>query len=459
MKVAILNGSPKGDLSVTLQYVNFIAKIFPQHSYQTYDVAQQINKLARDEKAFAALMEEIRAADAVIWSFPVYTFLIPSQYKRFIELIFDRNAKKHFKNKYTVTLSTSLRFFDHTAHNYLQGICDDLDMKFWGAYSADMQDLLDEAQREKLLIFAEDFFMAVQDKRPTRKAYQPLVHSRFIYKPGAVVKKVDNRGKRILILTDLQNEKTNLGRMIERIRQTFTAGTEVINLNDIDIKGGCLGCVQCGFDNKCIYLGKDGFIDFYEKSYRTADAVIFAPTLKDRYHSWKWKQLYDRGFYNGHTPTLKGKQVMYIISGPLSQLPNLHQMIVASSEMGRTNLVGVVTDESEDSKAIDALLQSGAERTMWFDERKYVKPPSFLYVGGHKIFRDMVWGGARFVFQADYNYYRKNKMFDFPQRDKKAIAFNKKMLDLMKDPAMKEEIRKMLKKEMIRPHQKVVATK
>jgi len=95
---------------------------------------------------------------------------------------------------------------------------------------------------------------------------------------------------------------------------------------------------------------------------------------------------------------------------------------------------------------------------MWFDERKYVRPPSFLYVGGHKIFRDLVWS-ARSVFQADYRYYKKNKMFDFPQRDKRANAFNKMMTSLMKDPAAKEEIRKMMKKEQVRPHLKVVATK
>jgi hypothetical protein len=142
----------------------------------------------------------------------------------------------------------------------------------------------------------------------------------------------------------------------------------------------------------------------------------------------------------------------------LRQLPNLRQMIAASSEMGRTNLVNIVTDESEDSKLIDAVLQSSAERMMWFDERKYVRPPSFLYVGGHKIFRDLVWS-MRSIFQADYKYYRKNKMFDFPQKDKRANAFNKMMLSLMKDPAAKEEIRKMMKKEAVRPHLKVVATK
>ncbi|MBN1614114.1 MAG: flavodoxin family protein, partial [Deltaproteobacteria bacterium] len=329
---------------------------------------------------------------------------------------------------------------------------------FWASYSADMQDLLDEVQREKLLVFAEDFFQAVQNKAPTVKVHEPLVWSRFVYEPGAVRRKVDHRGKRILVLTDLQEAKTNLGRMIDRFRSTFTGGVEVANINDIEIKGGCLGCAQCGFDNKCIYLGKDGFIDFNEKIFRTADAVVFAPVIKDRYYSWKWKQFMDRGFYNGHTPGLKGKQVLYILSGPLRQLPNVRQMIVASSEIGRTNLVDIVTDESEDSKIIDALIQNGAERMMWLDERKFTRPPSFLYEGGHKIFRDLVWS-TRSLFQADYRYYKRNKMFDFPQKDKRAKAFNKMMASLMKDPAAKEELRKVLKKEQVRPHLKVVATK
>jgi len=458
MKVTVLSGSPKGDLSVTLQYVNFLAKKFPQHLFQIHHIGEQIHKIAKDEKTFQKIMDDVQASDAIIWSFPIYAFLIPSQYKRFIELIFERRAKKYFKNKYTITLSTSLRFFDHTAHNYLQGICDDLDMRFWASYSASMRDLLDEAQREKLLVFAEGFFLAIQNKAPTVKVYAPLVQSSFTYEPGAVRKKVDPHGMRILILTDIVDSKTNLGRMIDRFQDSFTGNVDVANINDIEIKGGCLGCAQCGFDNKCIYLGKDAFIDFNERRFRTADAVVFAPVIKDRYFSWRWKQFFDRGFYNGHTPGLKGKQALYLLSGPLRQLPNLRQIIVAASEMGRTNLVNIITDEPADAKVIDALIQSGAERMMWLAERKFTNPPTFLYEGGHKIFRDLVWS-MRAIFQADFRYYKKNKMFDFPQKDKQAKAFNKMMIPLMKDPATKEAIRKMLKKGQVSAQMEIVATK
>ena len=33
MKIIVLNGSPKGELSVTMQYVAYLAKLYPQHEF------------------------------------------------------------------------------------------------------------------------------------------------------------------------------------------------------------------------------------------------------------------------------------------------------------------------------------------------------------------------------------------------------------------------------------------
>ena len=41
-----------------------------------------------------------------------------SNYKRFIELIFERHQEQVFAGKYTASLSTSIHFYDHTTHNY-----------------------------------------------------------------------------------------------------------------------------------------------------------------------------------------------------------------------------------------------------------------------------------------------------------------------------------------------------
>src|SRR4030043_33838 len=129
MQIAVLSGSPKGELSVTLQYVRLIQKKFPQHELKVINVSHDIQKIEKDEKLFGKIIDDIINADGVLWAFPLYFLLVPSQYKRFIELIRERAAQSAFKGKYTAVLSTSIHFYDHTANNYMRAICDDLDMR------------------------------------------------------------------------------------------------------------------------------------------------------------------------------------------------------------------------------------------------------------------------------------------------------------------------------------------
>ncbi len=51
MKIVVLNGSPKGDLSITLQYVLLIRKKSPEHQFKIFNIAQEIRKLEKDESS------------------------------------------------------------------------------------------------------------------------------------------------------------------------------------------------------------------------------------------------------------------------------------------------------------------------------------------------------------------------------------------------------------------------
>jgi len=460
MKIAVLNGSPKGDLSVTMQYVHFIQKKFPQHDLKIFNIAQQIRKIEKDEKAFQEIIDEVKSSQAVLWAFPLYVFLVSSQYKRFIELISEKRVKEAFQNRYAAVLTTSIHFFDHTAHNYMRAICDDLDMKYVGAFSADMHDLLEEKEREKLTLFAGNFLESVEKGMLTSKSFGPLTYRKFDYVPGNSEEKIDAKGKKIIILTDAENDQTHLLRMIDKFRKSFSDHIEMINLNNLDIKGGCLGCIRCGHDNTCIYQGKDEFVQFYNTKLKAADVLIFAGMIRDRYLSSKWKQFFDRAFFNTHTPSLAGKQIGLIISGPLSQIPNLRQILEAYTEWQQANLVDFITDEHGDSAEIDALLQSFAGRLIQLAEERYIKPATFLGVGGVKIFRDDVWGRLRFPFQADHIFYKKHGIYDFPQKDYKARIINRILILLTKVPSMRKEIyTNRMKAEMIKPFQKILEKK
>ena len=458
MKITVLNGSPKGDLSVTLQYVNFIQKKFPQHTLQVFNISHQIKKIEKDQAFFQEIISAIELSDGILWSFPLYVFLVPSQYKKFIELIFERGLKTVFQHKYTAVLTTSIHFFDHAAHNYVHAICDDLEMKYVGSFSADMYDLLQEENREKLILFAQDFFNSIEKAVITTKNFKPLTTvTKLDYLPAPVEKQFNSNGKKIIVLTDIQNQHSNLQRMIERLKNLFVDEIEVVNLYDLDIKGGCLGCLRCGCDNICAYQDLDEFVTFYNTKLKAADIIIFAGTIKDRYLSWKWKEFFDRGFFNTHTPSLIGKQIGFLISGPLSQIPNLQQILEAYTEWQQANLVDIITDEYPDSVTLDKLLENFATRLVEFSEKNYIKPATFLGIAGMKIFRDDMWGRLRFPFLADHRFYQNHGVYNFPQKDYPTRIKNAIFELLTKIPSIRKEIyTKKIKTGMLEPLQKVV---
>ena len=307
-----------------------------------------------------------------------------------------------------------------------------------------------------MLLFAEDFFEAIESRIVTTKTYKPLSYSDFEYIPGDAKDKIDIGNKKVTVITDSDDIQTNLGRMIDRFRKSFSNEVEVINLNNLNIKGACLGCCQCGLDNICIYQDQDEYIEFYNSKVKTPDILIFAGNIQDRYLSSMWKLFFDRSFFNGHSPSLMGKQMGFILSGPLRQIPNLRQILESHIGLQPANLVDFITDENEDSAQIDALLENFAKRLVRLSDKGYVKPDNFLVIGGRKVFRDDIWGRLRFVFQADYRFYKEHGMYDFPQKDFKVRIRNSMMMLLTRIPRFKKEFIKKLKGEMIKPHQKIL---
>ena len=339
----------------------------------------------------------------------------------------------------------------------MNAICDDLEMRYLGSFSAAMYDLMSRKGREKWILFASEFFDGIQNRVPTAKKYAPILYRPLDYIPGLPAQKVSIQGKKVLILSDLKEPSTNLGRMIERFKNSYIEKVKVINLHEIDIKGGCLGCIQCGYDYQCSYGNQDKFVQFYKDQVKTADILLFAGSIQDRYLSSRWKMFLDRSFFHTHTPSLIEKQVGFIISGPLKQIPNLRQIFEAYTEWQQANLVDIITDEEEDSKALDARLQHLAERSIHFAEKNYIKPKTFLSVGGMKIFRDDVWGKLRFPFLADHRFYKEHHFYDFPHRKYKARIINAIFILLSNIPSMRKEIyRKRMKEEMVKPFQKIL---
>ena len=84
MKIAVINGSPKGKYSITLQTVEYLMRKFSDHEFEIINAGQTIKALERDFRKAGQILAD---SDAVLFSYPVYTFLAPSQLHRFIELV------------------------------------------------------------------------------------------------------------------------------------------------------------------------------------------------------------------------------------------------------------------------------------------------------------------------------------------------------------------------------------
>ena len=107
MKICVLNGSPKGKYSVTLQTLLFLEKKFKEHEFEVVNISQQIRVIEKDITSVASKLLE---SDLIVFSYPIYTFIAPSQLHYFISLM--KKSKIDFSEKYVTQITTSKHFYD-----------------------------------------------------------------------------------------------------------------------------------------------------------------------------------------------------------------------------------------------------------------------------------------------------------------------------------------------------------
>ena len=411
MNFAIINGSPKGNFSITLQSVLYLQKKFPEHQYNILNVGQSIKAL---EKDFSKAKEIIEKSDVILFSYPVYTFLAPSQLHKFIELL--KINKINLKGKIATQITTSKHFYDITAHKYIQENAQDLELNYIRGLSADMEDLLTEKGQKDLEKCFERLLWSINEK-----IYEP---QSFFYSQNQLEQATvpteevfnQDKSKDIVIITDCSTEEnsetdSNLQKMILRFQKKFNYATRIVNLKDFPFSGGCLGCFRCAVSEKCVH--KDGFDTFLRENIQKADGIIYAFSIKDHSMGPIFKMYDDRNFCNGHRTVTVGMPVGYIVSGNYSFENNLKTVIEARAETGGNFLCAVATDEKNTDEQIDNLAKS-FEFAL---NTHHTTPQNFWGVGGMKIFRDLIYQ-MRGMMRADHKFYKKQGIYDFPQKKK-----------------------------------------
>ncbi len=442
MKILVVNGSPKGKNSVTLQTVNYLQILHPEHVFEMLHAGQIIKKL---EKDFSAAVEAVQQADMLLFSYPVYTFIAPSQLHRFIELL--KAANLDLSEKYATQLSTSKHFYDTTAHQYIEDNCSDLGICYIPGLSADMDDLTVKKGQQQ----ADDWFCHViwsvgkgiyRTIRAVPSGYIPATvtvpESSTEEKPGDIV-----------IVADIQEGDNQLQSMVDRFRNVCPRKTRVVNIRQYPFRGGCLGCFNCAVSGKCIYT--DGFDEYLRNQIQTAQAIVYAFTVQDHSMGSRFKMYDDRQFCNGHRTVTIGMPIGYLVSGDYGAEINLQNIIQARAQVGSNYLAYVATDEHDPDAAINTLCME----LDYALEHKYLPPQNFYGIGGMKVFRDLIWL-MQGMMKADHKFYKAHGQYDFPQKQWPRMLAMYAVGALLSSEKLKAKAGSSMTDGMLMPYNKVL---
>ncbi|MBQ4059302.1 MAG: NAD(P)H-dependent oxidoreductase [Lachnospiraceae bacterium] len=444
MNVLVLNGSPKGDYSITLQTVLYLEKINPQKTFTILNVGQRIKALESD---FTPAMEAIKNADVLLFAYPVYTFIAPCQLHRFIELMKEHNVP--VEGKFVTQITTSKHFYDVTAHRYIQDNCQDMHMKFVHGLSADMEDLTTEQGQKEARNFWRHFCWCVKnDYYETSYSKTIIPANKPVSIPTQSAKQLDCNDE-VVIVTDCTPTDTSLNDMIARFQAKLPLKSRIVNISEYPFIGGCLGCFNCATDGVCIY--KDGFDSFLRDKIQTAQTIVYAFTIKDHSMGSRFKMYDDRQFCNGHRTVTMGMPVGYLVSGNLSEEENLRTIIDARAQVGGNILAGVATDEFDPDKDIDKLAAS----VVYALQNKNLQPQNFYGIGGMKIFRDLIYQ-MRGMMKADHQFYKEHGQYDFPQKEIGTVLKMYLIGALISSPKVKSKMGNKMNEGMIAPYRKVI---
>ena len=442
MRILVINGSPKGKHSITLQTTNYLQLLHPEHEFEILHAGQSVKAL---EKDFSPALEAVKKADLLLFSYPVYTFLAPCQLHRFIELL--KESAVDLSGKYASQITTSKHFYDITAHRYVEENCYDLGLRYITGLSADMDDLTTEKGQQEAEKFF-DYLVWSAAHGIFEPAPAPLpAPERVAVKPA--VNPTSPAGGDVVVLTDCEADDAQLQSMIDRFRAVLNRKTRVINIREYPFRGGCLGCFNCAVTGKCVY--KDGFDEYLRKEIQTAEAIVYAFTVKDHSMGSRFKMYDDRNFCNGHRTVTIGMPIGYLISGNYALEHNLRTVVEARAQVGSNFLAGVATDEADPTAAIDNL----ADKLTYALEQKYLPPQNFYGIGGMKVFRDLIWI-MQGMMRADHKFYKSHGQYDFPQKQWPRMVAMYGVGMLLGNPKLKSKMGNKMNEGMLMPYQKAL---
>ena len=465
MKITVLQGSPKlSQYSVTMQYIYYLREKFKEIIFNGIleSIEFEFFKIlscTRSEKKYKSMIQSLRNTNAILWAFPVYTFSIPSHMIRFFEIIEERGDTAVFQNIHTTSITTSIKVFDHAAHNYVRYIADRWGMQYQAGFTAVMHDLTDKHIRVQ---FEKMFKLFLFNVKSDLKGLEPpipqkLISGLFKYQksyqfiPSTSPESLKTQSYKALIIRETSIDE-NINQMINIVIKSLHVKPKILSLDELHFSP-CMGCVNCVVDGKCII--DDSFREEILRPLLNADIIIFGLKIKELGFNTIFKQFLDRLIVMGHGPFLIWKPAIgFLISGSLSVFPYLKEGIEAYFQQKGVKGIVFATDQPQNNDIITKNLHSLVVRLEQLNTTSTILPKNYLGESSDMLLEDFVlnWKGVLpedLKFYKKYNLFRKKNKFNTM---KQAI-----LIPMLKTEVMKKMVKKNAMKIIVQPLQNLIS--
>ena len=451
-KVLFLCGSPRGNKSASLSTALYMSH-FLDYDYEFVDVVKA--RLSSDpteaEPTLLKIVEKMKDADAIIWTFGAWIWFVPVQMQYLFDKLFTQEGYD-FTEKIAASVMTSVHVMDDYIFNRVRFVSEQLGLGYIGDVSAEgnpffgyieVQETEDSCRilAGKINRALEKGYVPAKESAYLDRAYlSPLSRGQGFEVNGPEAKK--DGDKTILVITGNRiTEDPAAASIVESINRYSRNKVELIELEDHKVSP-CIGCYLCDFKVEGICVLKDEYEELKNRMHEV-DGIVYMGSCASGMVDCHLKAFLDRSWGMDHRPSLKGKYGFAVATGggPLGKNAAWYLGAILDKR-GIKCIASLTESDSNDPNFANTVRQAVEDLDRAMAE-KWQIADRFTTRGITWTFRDLVARNGM-ILRADYDFHKKNKMFDWPSTggsaavmrilfkskklENKLIAFNRKRI-------------------------------
>lgn len=420
-KILFLCGSPRGKKSASLSTALYMSH-FLDYDYEFVDVVKA--RLSSDpteaEPAFLKIVEKMKGANAIIWTFGAWILFVPVQMQYLFDKLFTQEGYD-FTGKIAASVMTSLRVMDDYILNRVRFVSEQLGFSYIGDVSAEGNPFfgyVDEEETEdscqvlagKINRALENGYVPAKESAHLDRAYlSPLCRGKGFEVNGPAAEK--DGDKTILVITGNRISEDPAGAsIVESINRYSRNNVELIELEDHKV-APCVGCYLCDFKVEGICVLKDEYEEIKRRLHEV-DGIVYMGSCASGMVDCHLKAFLDRTWGIAHRPSLKGKYGFAVATGggPLGK--NAAWYLGAVLDKTGTKCIASLTEGNANDPNFANTVRQTVEDLDRAMEEKWQIADRFTTRGTTWTFRDQI-AKSGMILRADYDFHKKNKMFDY----------------------------------------------